>query len=127
MAATTFKVETRGKGVAQMVCELQYNQQVSPTELESIIMQMPGVADCAVVGIPDILSGEIPRAFVVLRPGHHLTESEVCSFLEPKVAPYKKLAGGVRFLDVIPRNPAGKVLRDELKVFGANIEEVASS
>ncbi|XP_046664732.1 4-coumarate--CoA ligase-like [Homalodisca vitripennis] len=101
--------------------------QVSPTELESIIMQMPGVADCAVVGIPDILSGEIPRAFVVLRPGHHLTESEVCSFLEPKVAPYKKLAGGVRFLDVIPRNPAGKVLRDELKVFGANIEEVASS
>jgi len=101
--------------------------QVSPTELEGIIMQMPGVADCAVVGIPDILSGEIPRAFVVRRPGFHITENEVTNYLEPKVASYKKLAGGVRFLDVIPRNPAGKVLREELKVFGTKVEEAASS
>lgn len=103
------------------------NLQVSPTELESIIMQMPGVADCAVVGIPDILSGEIPRAFVVRRPGFHISESEITAFLDPKVAAYKKLAGGVRFLDIIPRNPAGKVLREELKVFGTNVEEVAQS
>lgn len=90
-------------------------------------MQMPGVADCAVVGIPDVLSGEIPRAFVVRRPGYHITESEITAFLEPKVAPYKKLAGGVRFLDIIPRNPAGKVLREELKVFGTKVDEADSS
>lgn len=92
--------------------------QVSPTELESIIMQIQGVADAAVVGIPDILSGEIPRAFVVRRPGSTVTEEDIIQHVEPKVAAYKKLAGGVRFLDMIPRNPAGKVLRNELKVFG---------
>lgn len=85
-------------------------------------MQIPGIADVAVVGIPDILSGEIPRAFVVPRPGMHITEEEIINFVEPKVAPYKKLAGGVRFLDMIPRNPAGKVLRNELKVFGTSVE-----
>lgn len=81
-------------------------------------MQIQGVADAAVVGIPDILSGEIPRAFVVRRPGSTVTEEDIIQHVEPKVAAYKKLAGGVRFLDMIPRNPAGKVLRNELKVFG---------
>lgn len=92
--------------------------QVSPTELESIVMQIPGVADVAVVGIPDVLSGELPRAFVVKKPGTSLTEDDIVKFVDNKVAPYKKLGGGVKFLDVIPRNPAGKVLRNELKVFG---------
>lgn len=92
--------------------------QVSPTELESIVMQIPGVADVAVVGIPDVLAGELPRAFVVKKPGSSLTEDDIVKFVDNKVAPYKKLGGGVRFLDVIPRNPAGKVLRNELKVFG---------
>lgn len=45
----------------------------------------------------------------------------------PQVAAYKKLAGGVRFLDVIPRNPAGKVLREELKVFGTKVDEKATA
>lgn len=88
-------------------------------------MQMPAIAECAVVGIPDVLSGEIPRAFVVPKAGFRITESEITAFLDGKVAPYKKLAGGVRFLDVIPRNPAGKVLRDELRVFGSKIDETS--
>jgi acyl-coenzyme A synthetase/AMP-(fatty) acid ligase len=92
---------------------------VSPTELESIVLQIPGVADVAVIGIPDALAGEIPRAFVVRHPdSQNLTEAEVQEYVEPKVASYKKLAGGVKFIDVIPRNPAGKVLRQQLKVLG---------
>lgn len=94
--------------------------QVSPTELENIIMQIVGVADVAVVGVPDTLSGEVPKAFIVKKPGVELSEKDVSSYVEPKVAPYKKLAGGVKFLDSIPRNPAGKVLRNELKVFGTD-------
>ncbi|XP_021913242.1 4-coumarate--CoA ligase-like [Zootermopsis nevadensis] len=75
--------------------------QVSPTELESI------------------LAGEVPRAFVVRHPDYQsLTEADVQEYVEPKVASYKKLAGGVKFIDVIPRNPAGKVLRQQLKVLG---------
>ena len=48
----------------------------------------------------------------------NLTEEAIQKFLEPKVASYKKLAGGVRFIDIIPRNPAGKILRHQLKVLG---------
>jgi len=92
---------------------------VSPTELESIILQIPSVADAAVVGIPDALAGELPRAFVVCHPdSQKLTEAEIEQYVAPKVASYKKLAGGVKFIDVIPRNEAGKVLRHQLKVFG---------
>ncbi|KAJ9586102.1 hypothetical protein L9F63_020254, partial [Diploptera punctata] len=91
--------------------------QVSPTELENILLQMPGITDVAVVGIPDIAAGEVPQAFVVRKPdAANLTEETIKQFVESKVASYKKLAGGVRFIDIIPRNHAGKVLRQQLKV-----------
>ncbi|XP_067011346.1 uncharacterized protein [Anabrus simplex] len=89
--------------------------QVSPTELENIIMELPDVSDVAVVGIPDDKAGEIPRAFVVLRPNSKLTEGEIIEHVKPRVVKYKNLSGGVRFLDVIPRNPSGKILRQKLK------------
>lgn len=86
-------------------------------------MQLKEVADVAVVGIPDVLSGEIPRAFVVKRPGMDIKEKVIMDHVENNVVAYKKLAGGVKFLDLIPRNPSGKVLRNELKVFGNNPSE----
>ncbi|XP_063226320.1 uncharacterized protein LOC134533057 [Bacillus rossius redtenbacheri] len=89
--------------------------QVSPTELENIIIELPGVTDVAVVGVPDERAGEIPRAFVVLGKDSPVTECDIVDHLEPRVAPYKRLAGGVRFVDAIPRSPAGKVLRQQLK------------
>lgn len=89
---------------------------MSPTELENLILELPGVADVAVVGIPDTLAGEIPRAFIVLKPGVSLTEEDVVKYINPKVAHYKKLAGGVKFIEAIPRNPNGKILRNELKI-----------
>lgn len=88
--------------------------QVSPTELENIIMQIKAVEDVAVVGIPDTLSGEVPRAFIVKKEGYQVNESDIIEYTNPKVGPYKKLAGGVKFIDSIPRNPAGKVLRQQL-------------
>lgn len=92
--------------------------QVSPTELESLILEVEGVADVAVVGIPDTLAGELPRAYIVLKPGAKVEEKDITGHVDPKVAAYKKLGGGVRFIDSIPRNPSGKVLRNELKVLG---------
>lgn len=88
-----------------------------------MIMELKEVADVAVVGIPDVLSGEIPRAFVVKRPGMDINEKVIMSHVEKNVVAYKKLSGGVKFLDLIPRNPSGKVLRNELKVFGNNPSE----
>lgn len=81
-------------------------------------MQIPGIADIAVVGIPDILCGELPRAFVVRHANSTISEATIIDFVKPKVASYKQLAGGVRFIDIIPRNPSGKVLRQQLKVLG---------
>lgn len=86
-------------------------------------MQLKEVADVAVVGIPDVLSGEIPRAFIVKRPGLDINEKTIMSHVENNVVAYKRLTGGVKFLDMIPRNPSGKVLRNELKVFGNNPNE----
>lgn len=89
--------------------------QVSPTELEGIVMELPQVADVAVVGVSDEISGELPVAFIVVKPGSKLTESEVTQHVEPRVAPYKRLAGGVKFVNSIPRNPSGKILRQDLR------------
>lgn len=98
-----------------------YYFQVSPTELENLILEIPGVADVAVVGIPDTLAGELPRAYVVKKLDSKCTEDVVLNHVNPKVAPYKKLNGGVRFIEAIPRNPSGKVMRNELKVLGEGV------
>ncbi|XP_065346026.1 uncharacterized protein LOC135943431 isoform X2 [Cloeon dipterum] len=89
--------------------------QVSPTEIESILIQLEGVADVAVIGLPDEKNGELPKAFIVKKPGAQITEQTVMDFLNPKVAEFKKLRGGVQFLEAIPRSAAGKILRKDLK------------
>lgn len=90
--------------------------QVSPTELENLIMEIEGIVDAAVVGVPDELAGEVPRAYVVTKPGQNLNEEDIQRFINSKVTHYKKLAGGVKFIQAIPRNPSGKILRNELKI-----------
>nr|XP_023014135.1 4-coumarate--CoA ligase-like [Leptinotarsa decemlineata] len=90
--------------------------QVSPTELENLIMEIEGIIDAAVVGVPDSLAGEVPRAYVVLKPGQNINEEDVQRWVNGKVTHYKKLVGGVKFIDSIPRNPSGKILRHELKL-----------
>lgn len=89
---------------------------MSPTELENLILEIPEIADVAVVGIPDTLAGEVPRAFCVKKPNAKINEEDILLYVNPKVTHYKKLAGGVKFIDVIPRNPNGKILRNELKI-----------
>ncbi|XP_059482537.1 uncharacterized protein LOC132200818 [Neocloeon triangulifer] len=89
--------------------------QVSPTELEGVLRKMDGVSDVAVIGVPDARSGEVPKAFVVRKPGSNIAENDVTAFVEGHVAEFKKLAGGVKFVDEIPKNAAGKILRKNLK------------
>ena len=88
--------------------------QVSPTELEDLILRHPAVADVAVIGVPDDYAGELPRAYVVKKPGTSMNEEELKSFLHSKVAPYKQLKGGVHFVESIPKSHTGKSLRREL-------------
>uniref|UniRef100_A0A0P4W564 Luciferin 4-monooxygenase n=2 Tax=Scylla olivacea TaxID=85551 RepID=A0A0P4W564_SCYOL len=90
--------------------------QVAPAELEDLIRQLPDVADVGVVGMPvGHAHGEAPRAFVVLTPGSQLSLKTIENFVECKVAPHKKLSGGLEYVEAIPRSPTGKILRRELK------------
>ncbi|RYC80035.1 hypothetical protein BFJ63_vAg17082 [Fusarium oxysporum f. sp. narcissi] len=88
--------------------------QVSPAELEAILATHPDIIDSAVVGT--ILQGhEVPRGYVVRRPGSNTTSQAVSSWIEGKVAAYKRLDGGVVFVDIIPRTQSGKILRRLLR------------
>lgn len=59
--------------------------QVAPAELESLILKHSGVAECGVVGKPDILAGELPAAFIVPQPNAKLTEDEIVEFVASRV------------------------------------------
>jgi acyl-coenzyme A synthetase/AMP-(fatty) acid ligase len=73
----------------------------------------PSVADAAVVPSPDDESGEIPKAFVVLRSGVAVdaaTTDEILGYVAERVAPYKKVRA-IEVVDAIPKSPSGKILR----------------
>ncbi|KAJ2941081.1 hypothetical protein O0L34_g10313 [Tuta absoluta] len=89
--------------------------QVPPSELEAVLLQHPAVKDAAVIGVPDSLVGELPLAFVVKQPGAKVTEKELIDFVASKVSSPKRLRGGVRFIDEIPKNGSGKILRRILR------------
>ena len=58
---------------------------------------------------------ERPRAYVVLSPGQSATAGEITHFIDSKVSAFKRITGGVVFLDAIPKNPSGKILRTKLR------------
>lgn len=84
--------------------------QVAPAELEALLLTHLSVADAAVIPSPDDEAGEVPKAFVVVKEGHGLTEDEVLGFVAARVAPYKKVRR-VEFVAQIPKSPSGKILR----------------
>ncbi|MBI3963217.1 MAG: AMP-binding protein, partial [Deinococcus sp.] len=86
---------------------------VYPREVEEQIYRHPAVAEAAVVGQSDALHGEVPRAFIVLRPGHSLTEAELLVFLRPHLARYK-LPRHITFLSALPKTATGKILKRAL-------------
>eukprot|EP00457_Paulinella_chromatophora_P002563 gb/GEZN01002568.1/.p1 GENE.gb/GEZN01002568.1/~~gb/GEZN01002568.1/.p1 ORF type:complete len:650 (-),score=89.23 gb/GEZN01002568.1/:490-2415(-) len=89
--------------------------QVAPAELEGLLLHHPQIADCAVIPVPCEIAGEIPKAFVVLKPGSRLTEEEIKDFIKQDVAHYKRLRGGVEFVEQIPKSASGKILRRILR------------
>jgi acyl-CoA synthetase (AMP-forming)/AMP-acid ligase II len=84
--------------------------QVAPAELEAVLGTHPAVADVAVVPTPDPDSGELPKAFVVLKHDEQATADELMAYVSERVAPYKKVRA-LEFVDAIPKSPTGKILR----------------
>uniref|UniRef100_A0A1A9VQZ3 Luciferin 4-monooxygenase n=1 Tax=Glossina austeni TaxID=7395 RepID=A0A1A9VQZ3_GLOAU len=89
--------------------------QVPPAEIEAILLTNPKVKDAAVIGKPDEEAGELPMAFIVSQPNVQLGEQEIIDFVAQRASPAKRLRGGVTFIDEIPKNPSGKILRRLLR------------
>jgi acyl-CoA synthetase (AMP-forming)/AMP-acid ligase II len=87
---------------------------VYPAEIEQALARMDGVADVAVIGIPDERMGEVGKAFVVRRPDSVITAEDVVAFARERLANYKA-PRQVEFTDVLPRNAGGKVLKNDLR------------
>jgi fatty-acyl-CoA synthase len=100
-------------------------ENVYPAEVEDAIYKHPDVAEVAVIGMADQRWGETVCAIVVARPGTAPTERDIVDFVQDKLARYKQ-PRTVVFTDVLPRNPAGKVLKFELRerFGGAGVEDV---
>ena len=89
--------------------------QVAPAEIEGLLLSNPKIKDAGVIGIPDEAAGELPFAFIVKDPNTDLTEQDVKDFVSKNISNPKWLRGGVKFIDEIPKNPSGKILRREMK------------
>jgi len=87
---------------------------VYPRELEDVLYEHPAVKLCGVVGKPDPVAGEIPKAFVVLKDGASATEKEIMDFVNERVAPFKAIRE-VEFRTELPMTMVGKVLRRVLQ------------
>jgi acyl-CoA synthetase (AMP-forming)/AMP-acid ligase II len=87
---------------------------VYPAEVEQALARLDGVVESAVVGVPDERMGEVGKAYVVRRDGSSLAAEDVLAFARDRLANFK-VPREVEFVDVLPRNLAGKVLKRDLR------------
>jgi acyl-CoA synthetase (AMP-forming)/AMP-acid ligase II len=89
-------------------------ENIYPREIEEVLYHHPKIQDVAVIGVPNSLWGESVKAIVVLKKGETMEEKEVIEYCKNHLASYKK-PKVVEFVEVLPRNPSGKVLKTELR------------
>jgi long-chain acyl-CoA synthetase len=87
---------------------------IYPRDVEEILYGHPSVLEAAVVGVPDPALGEEVKAFVVLRPGHTADSDELLAYCRERLAKYKS-PKSVAFIDALPKNPIGKILKKDLR------------
>ncbi len=89
-------------------------ENIYPAEIENTLMQHPDVADGAVIGVPDATWGESVKACVVRRPGSTASAADIIAWMRERLAHYK-CPKSVDFVDALPRNPSGKLLKRLLR------------
>lgn len=97
---------------------------VYPNEIESVLVTMPEVLQCAAIGLPDEKSGEVIKVFIVLREGQSLTKEQVIKHMRENLTGYK-VARQVEFRKELPTTNVGKVLRRELR--DAELKKIATA
>jgi len=94
---------------------------IYPREVEEVLYANPKVAEAAVIGVRDPLMGEEVLAFVVLRGGTQATADELIAFCHERLAKHK-CPRHVRFVESLPKNPVGKILRKELRLLAGTVQ-----
>ncbi len=89
-------------------------ENIYPAEVESALFSHPAVADVAVIGVPDEKWGEAVKAIVVKKAGAEVTEEDIIAFARERMAHYKA-PRSIDFVEALPRNPSGKILKRELR------------
>lgn len=95
------------------ILDLIHRYQVAPAELEHLLLSHPDITDAAVIPYPDEVAGQVPVAFVVRKSGGAIDELSIIDFIAKQVAPFRKIRK-VFFINSIPKNATGKVLRKDL-------------
>jgi len=90
---------------------------VYPREIEEVLYAHPAVYEAAVIGVPDEVKGEIPKAFITLKPGQQTSEGEIIEFCKANLAPYK-IPRRVEIRSELPKSSTGKILNRELRKEG---------
>lgn len=85
---------------------------IYPREIEEVFHAFKGVNEVAVIGVPDPVKGEVPKAFVTLKKGVDVTERDIMEHCKKNLAPYKMPR--VQFMEDLPKNPTGKIMKKEL-------------
>jgi acyl-CoA synthetase (AMP-forming)/AMP-acid ligase II len=93
---------------------IRAGENISPEELENVIREHPKVEDVAVIGVPDETWGEEPRAVVIPKKGVKVTEEEIMEYCRQNLASFKR-PRSVIFVDDLPRNPMGKLVKREIR------------
>ena len=89
-------------------------ENVYPAEVEAVLLAHPAVAEAGVIGVADARWGQVVCAFVRLRPAHAPAADELMAFCRERLARYK-VPATIRFVETLPRNAAGKLLRRALR------------
>jgi len=102
-------------------------ENISSLEVEKVILAHPGVYEAAVIPVPDEKWGEVPKAFVIAKPGASLTEAELFDFCRSRIAHYK-CPRSVEFVESLPKTATGKVLKRTLRqAYGTNLHATTGS
>ena len=89
------------------------NHKINATEIEEILFQHPVIEEAAVIGVPDDVQGEAIKAYVVVKNNHDLSKEAIIEFCS-QILPKHKLPGEIVFIDSMPKNETGKVLKQQL-------------
>ncbi|GEK34420.1 class I adenylate-forming enzyme family protein [Kurthia sibirica] len=93
---------------------IRSGENIYPIEVEEVLYQIPTILEAAVVGIPHAIYGEVPKAYIRLKDGHMATEQQILDYCATQLAKYK-LPFEMEFIDELPRNASGKVLKHVLR------------